>query len=79
MERALENAGLKTAAEGGLEFSLKDQSGRSFADSGDGAGDKTGHGSGDAAAGEQPVDQQTALERVAAYARNAAGGLDIRV
>lgn len=79
MERALENAGLKTAAEGALEFSLKDQSGQSFADSGDGAGDTAGHGSGDTNAGEQPVDQQTALERVAAYARNAAGGLDIRV
>ncbi len=78
MERALENAGLKTASDGGLSFSLKDQGGQAFADDGNGARDTQGFT--DAAdAGDQPVDQQAALERVAAYPRGGAAGLDIRV
>lgn len=78
MERALENAGLKTAAEGGLEFSLKDQGQQASAD-GESAGDHGRGGNKEDGADDLIVDQQTALERIAAYARSAAGGLDIRV
>ncbi|WP_162901625.1 flagellar hook-length control protein FliK [Breoghania sp. L-A4] len=77
MERALENAGLKTASDGGLSFSLKDQGGQASADGGNEHRETNGFG--EAVAGDQPVDQQAALERVAAYTRGGASGLDIRV
>ena len=82
MERALENAGLKTNADGGLQFSLKDQGqGQRF---GNGDGDQNGAGAqtgtpAGGPAGNEAADQPQMLERIAAYSRRGAGGVDIRI
>ena len=80
MERALENAGLKTNSDGGLQFSLKDQ-GQGFAN-GDGSQNGNGTQAGSLANGEagaEATDQTQGLERMAAYNRRGAGGIDIRI
>ncbi|WP_321345526.1 flagellar hook-length control protein FliK [Breoghania sp.] len=80
MERALENAGLKTNADGGLQFSLKDQGQNSAGTNGspDGNGTQAAGLDNDAAVGE--VAEQTSLpEHISAYSRNGANGIDIRI
>ncbi|PTW54999.1 flagellar hook-length control protein FliK [Breoghania corrubedonensis] len=82
MERALENAGLKANSDGGLQFSLKDQGqGQGFA-GGDGNQNGNGTPTGPLAGGpaaSEAADQQQMLDRIAAYSRHGAGGVDIRI
>ncbi|WP_321502062.1 flagellar hook-length control protein FliK [Breoghania sp.] len=80
MERALENAGLKTNADGGLQFSLKDQ-GQSFAGR---DGNQNGNGTQAAglnkeAAGGEAAEATLMPERISAYSRNGVNGVDIRI
>ncbi len=80
MERALENAGLKTNADGGLQFSLKDQ-GQNFAGR---DGNQNGNGTQAAglnkeAAGGEAAETTLMPERIAAYSRNGVNGVDIRI
>nr|WP_244316721.1 flagellar hook-length control protein FliK [Pannonibacter sp. XCT-34] len=81
LEKALEMAGLK-ADQGGLQFSLRDEGGRSFSFAGQDGQGRQGQEGGQ----RQPVQSEAAAadpaagERVARlYRGSAAGGLDIRI
>lgn len=79
MERALENAGLKSNPDGGLQFSLKDQGqGQRFAGQ-EGRQGASGHPAASQSEAEGDTVQPQGLERLAAYARDGARGIDIRV
>ncbi|WP_439528987.1 flagellar hook-length control protein FliK [Pannonibacter sp.] len=82
LERALEAAGLK-AEQGSLQFSLRDEGGRSFAFSGEGRdpnGSRQQGGDGQPAEADATQAERLASERVAQlYRGSASGGLDIRI
>ncbi|MFN4009955.1 MAG: flagellar hook-length control protein FliK [Pannonibacter sp.] len=82
LERALEAAGLK-AEQGSLQFSLRDEGGRSFAFSGEGGDDNGSRqqgGDGQPAEADATQAERLASERVAQlYRGSASGGLDIRI
>ncbi|WP_157950444.1 flagellar hook-length control protein FliK [Pannonibacter carbonis] len=82
LERALEAAGLK-AEQGSLQFSLRDEGGRSFSFSGEGSdhnGSRQQGGDGQSAEADASQAERLASERVAQlYRGNASGGLDIRI